>query len=160
MSHGLPDPPAEPAANRSVDCLAPKFREAIALVRADLVHVGYVAELEETCRSDERQAWLWGFGRDWDDGRGIVTNAATGEHSWHRYGLAVDFSANSGTSFWRMLGQFCIAHELQWGGAWPRFTDRPHVQWGPPMRQSPSSRAAELFASGGLEAVWREVGAL
>ena len=55
---------------------------------------GYPIRPRETYRSPERQAWLYGIGRDYDpDGRGnpYVTNARTGKAGWHAYRLAVDF---------------------------------------------------------------------
>ncbi len=165
MTGALPLPPAEPAAIRTLDVLAPKFRVKVASMLADMETRGLDPVVAESFRSDDRQAWLWGFGRDYDDGRGIVTNASTGVHSWHRYGLAVDVvSERDGWDapgrFWNALGSAALRHQLAWGGLWLRFADKPHVQFGAPMRQSPSSRAAELLAAGGLEAVWKEVQAL
>jgi D-alanyl-D-alanine carboxypeptidase len=126
--------------------------------------LGHDPVIQESVRSDARQAWLFGFGRDYDDGRGIVTQASTGEHSWHRYGLAVDVISKSKgwdapDEFWSDLGLCARAEGLVWGGDWPRFADRPHVQFGAPMRQAPSSDASALYASGGAFAVWRAVGA-
>ena len=46
------------------------------------------------------------------------------------------------------------------GADWPTFKDEPHTQWGAPMRRSPSSEAAALFASGGFAAVWAAVEAV
>jgi hypothetical protein len=165
MSHGLPNPPDEPEVNQSLECLAPKFRVRVVSMLSDLSIRGFDPIIAESCRSDERQAWLFGFGREWDDGRGVVTQAPTGAHSWHRYGLAVDVISlrhgwDAPSSFWNALGSSALRHSLAWGGYWPRFADRPHVQFGPPMRQAPSSRAVELAADGGLVAVWKEVGAL
>ena len=36
---------------------------------------GLDAIVAETLRTDERQEFLYGFGRDYDDGRGIVTHS-------------------------------------------------------------------------------------
>lgn len=164
MSHGLPAPPAEPPIVQSLEMLAPKFRAKIDALLARFTALGFDPMIAESFRTDERQAWLFGFGRDYDDGRGIVTHAADGSTSWHRYGLAVDIvSAGQGweasPSFWRSLGGCAHVESLAWGGDWHTFKDLPHVQWGEPMRQSPSSRAVELLARGGVEAVWTEVGA-
>jgi peptidoglycan L-alanyl-D-glutamate endopeptidase CwlK len=162
MSHGLPDPPDEPGAIRALDCLAPKFKVRVAAMLADMETRGFDPIVIESCRSDARQAWLYGMGREWDDGRGIVTNAPTGIHSWHRFGLAVDVISerdewNAPARFWNALGSAALRHQLSWGGLWLRFADKPHVQHGAPMRQSPSSRAVQLEAEGGLLAVWKEV---
>jgi peptidoglycan L-alanyl-D-glutamate endopeptidase CwlK len=161
----LPPPPPEPPADTSLDHLAPGFRRRVAAMLADMETRGFDPVIAEAFRSDERQAWLWGFGRDYDDDRGIVTNAPNGIHSWHRFGLAVDVISkrkgyNAAKSFWDALVGAALRQGLSSGALWPRFKDEPHVQFGPPMRQSPSSRAADLLASGGVEAVWAEVGAL
>jgi len=164
VSHGLPDPPAEPPINQSLDGLAPKFRMKLDAMFAHLIKLGFDPIVAESLRSEERQAWLYGFGRDYDDGRGIVTQAQTGGHSWHRYGLAVDVVSkahgwDAPSRFWRALGACAHIEGLVWGGEW-EFKDWPHVQFGGPMRVSPSSHAAQLFATGGYEAVWKEVGAV
>ncbi len=83
-----------------------------------------------------------------------MTNAATADHGWHKFGLAVDFR-DSGLV--RRHSDALQAAGLSLGLNWPKFVDPPHVQWGPPMRQSPSSNAAALFASGGFQAVWQAV---
>ncbi len=164
MSHGRRDPPPEPTVMQSLECLAPGFRKKLTAMLAHMSSLGFDPVIAESCRSDERQAWLYGFGRDWDDGRGKVTNAMTGDHSWHKFGLAVDvISLSNGwdapDAFWNALGACAHVQGLSWGGAWEGFADRPHVQYGAPMRQAPSSRAAQLYATGGKEAVWAEVGA-
>lgn len=165
MSHGLPNAPPEPPVIQSLECLAPRFRARVAAMLAQFSAIGFDPTIAESCRTDERQAWLFGFGREWDDGRGVVTQAPTGAHSWHRYALAVDVISlrrgwDAPHAFWDTLGQCAEAQGLAWGGAWPRFQDRPHVQFGRPMRQAPSSRAEQLLAEGGLIAVWTEVGAV
>jgi len=165
MSHGLPNPPSEPRPQRDVECLAPKFRARVVAMLAALSAAGFDPVISESCRTQERQEWLYGFGRDWDDGRGVVTNAPNELHSWHGYGLAVDVISQQhgwepSPRFWQQLGECARAEGLAWGGDWPKFPDRPHVQAGRPMRQAPSKRAAELLAVGGFEAVWKEVGAL
>lgn len=161
----LPAPPHEVAASRDLSDLAPRFRERLIEALASLRAAGHDPAVAEAFRTPERQAYLYGFGREYDDGRGIVTNAASAFTSWHGYGLAVDvISASQGwdapRSFWDALGAAAERAGLTWGGRW-KFADLPHVQWGPPMRVSPSPRAAELLREGGgLRAVWREVGAL
>ena len=121
--------------------------------------------LYETLRTDPRQQWLFGFGRRYSDGRGIVTNSEDADETWHGFGLAVDIVHArrywlAPEEFWASLGSAARRHGLVWGGDWPSFPDRPHLQWGGRMRRSPSPRAARLRESGGLPAVWAEVGAL
>lgn len=160
----LPPPPPEPKADRTLSSLAPGFRRKVEAMLADMEVRGFDPMISEGFRSDERQAWLYGFGRDYDDGRGVVTNAPTGIHSYHRYGLAVDVISkssewNAPKRFWDAIGSAALRQGLSWGGLWTKFPDRPHVQFSP-MPQGPSSKAIELLASGGMEAVWREVDAL
>lgn len=154
----LPLPPREVPVDRSLAQLAPQFRGAVARVLWQLP----TARLEETFRTPERQAFLYGFGRDYDDGRGIVTQAPTALYSWHGYGLGADLvhatmKWDAPRSWFRLLGEVAQAHGLTWGGTWKR-PDLPHVQWGK-CKDSPSDDARRLYAEGGLHAVWRAVGA-
>lgn len=125
---------------------------------------GFDAVVFESYRSPERAAWLYGFGRKYDDGRGVVTNAADNTHTWHAYYLAADIISASKEwdapeAFWEALGECAKAEGLVWGGDW-HMQDKPHVQHGPPMRVSPSPRAAQIVAHYGCPALWQEVGAL
>lgn len=160
----LPLPPAEVPVIRSLDVLAPKFRLAVDRTLHALALQGRAATVSETLRTDARQAFLYGFGRTYDDGRGIVTNARTVDTTWHGYGLAVDVIAsgagwNAPAAFWTALGAAAEAEGLTWGGRWDGLPDRPHLQWGQ-CRRSPSVTAVKLKRAGGLEAVWREVNAV
>lgn len=109
-----------------------------------------------------------------------VSRARTADYSWHGYGLAVDvisrefewFTGPAARKTWpgpesrrvaseRWFGAIATAaeqHGLTAGFRWTSFPDPPHLQWGR-CRVSPSNRARELRAQGGLGAVWREVGA-
>lgn len=168
----LPRPPAEVPVESSVHLLAPRFREAVGRVVADLRAWTYNPLVFETLRSDARQSFLYGFGRDYDDGRGVVTQSRTAVDTWHGYGLAVDIICadrkwGAPEDFWQVLGVSARRHGLVWGADWngnwssgdERFIDRPHIQWGAPMRRSPSPNAAELLRTRGMQAVWAEVGA-
>jgi len=162
MSHGLPDPPPEPQVQTTLTGLAPRFKVAVEklLVPDD----DFDPIVSESGRTADRQAWLYGFGRTWDDGRGIVTHAATNLTEWHGFWLAVDIISKSRQwdappSFWQTLGAKAEALGLTWGGRWPGDEkDEPHVQAGPPMRQVPSPIATKLLLTGGLSAVWNAVG--
>ncbi|MBY0490637.1 MAG: M15 family metallopeptidase [Gemmatimonadaceae bacterium] len=169
----LPLPPAEIPVCRDLQVLAPGFRMRLDLVIDDLQRAGFDPMVVETLRTSERQRFLFGFGRDYDDGRGVVTHSSDCDETWHGFGLAADIISASkrwdaAPAFWTALGAACRIRGLTWGGDWngngssddERFVDRPHVQFGPPMRRSPSPRAARLLAEGGMPAVWKEVGAL
>lgn len=159
----LPLPPSEVPACTLVDGLAPKFLDKLQAVCSALVAAGWQPVLRETTRSDERAAFLYGFGREYDDGRGIVTQAPNALKTWHHFGLAADLGdrryepGNEPEAFWLALSVAVAAHGLTWGGSW-HFTDNPHVQWWcDGMHVSPSDHAAALLASGGVESVWREL---
>lgn len=159
----IPVPP-EPPLDDTLTNVAPKFAAKVQRLLAHMEALGHDPLISESVRSDARQAWLYGFGREYDDGRGVVTQAATGDASWHKYGLAVDIISKSKQwdapeNFWADLQLCSHAEGLVSGRDWSRFPDQPHVQWGPPMRQAPSSESATLSANGGNPAVWTAVGA-
>lgn len=169
----LPKPPAEIPVIASVTMLAPQFRAAVDLVLEDMRAWGYTPRVFETLRTDARQQFLYGFGRAYDDGRGIVTFSETASETWHGFGLAADIVCDrrlwgAPRDFWEVLGCSTRRHGLVWGGDWngdwdssdERFSDRPHIQWGGGMRRSPSEQAPLLVARGGMPALWRVVRAL
>lgn len=170
----LPRPPAEVPVQNSLDGLAPKFRLAVLDVLAYMRTLGHEPVVFETLRTEERQAFLYGFGREYADASrpNPVTNSESAVDTWHFYGLAVDIICartrwGASAAFWQALGAACLNFGLVWGADWnsngrtddERFVDRPHVQWGNGMRRSPSSRAVTLQATGGNAAVWAAVGA-
>jgi peptidoglycan L-alanyl-D-glutamate endopeptidase CwlK len=147
--------PVEVPVNRSLDDLAPAFRTAIQAVLSEL---GVQHWPFETRRTIDRQAYLYGFGRQYDDGRGVVTHADSVWTSWHGYGLAIDIVQKDNTpwdapvTFWNQLGLCGERHGLAWGGRW-RTPDLPHLQWGkcPP---SPSLTDQQLAKTSGVASVW------
>lgn len=160
----LPAPPPEVPASNDVSKLNPRFRAALMRALEEMRKAGFDPVISETIRTPERQRFLYGFGRAYDDGRGTVTNSIDAEHTWHGFGLAADIISKSmgweaPEAFWNALGAAARDEGLAWGGDWPQFKDRPHVQWGAPMRRSPSAKAILLVRQGGLAAVWDEVGA-
>jgi peptidoglycan L-alanyl-D-glutamate endopeptidase CwlK len=170
MTLVLPRPLHDVPVQNSLDGLAPLFRDAVLRVVSDLQAWGYDPIVFETLRTNERQSFLYGFGRDYDDGRGIVTHSRTAEDTWHYYGLAVDIISRrkqwgAPPDFWYVLGTSARRHGLVWGGDWngngstedETFSDRPHMQWGSGMRRSPSPSAAQLRSAGGNAAVWKVV---
>lgn len=154
--------PAEVPVNRSLDGLAPKFRVALDAMLRDLTG-GPVEWPFETVRTPERQAFLYGFGRDYDDGRGIVTHAISNATTFHGYGLAVDIVEKDATpwtapdTFWQAIGAAATAHDLKWGGHWKR-KDLPHVYWGK-CPATPTPHDQKLLHTVGPEAVWLKYGA-
>lgn len=135
--------------------LAPKMRERVEAAVAECHSAGLDVEVYETWRPDELQQMYF------EDG---VTHAKSALYGWHGYGLAVDFkSATHGwdvdEAYWLRVAAICKNHGLDWGGNWKTIHDTDHFQFGT-LRSSPSPRARALFAQGGVEAVWKEVGAM
>jgi hypothetical protein len=157
--------PPEPKPIISLDDLAPRFGRVIPFICLDMAELGWSCRIRETARTDARQQWLYGFGRLYDDGRGIVTGAKTARNGWHFYKLAADLVStvhgdNAPRSFYLALERVAGDYNCRTG---LRFTNIPggdgkHVQWGP-CRISPSWRATALYTTGGLVAVWKAVGA-
>jgi peptidoglycan LD-endopeptidase CwlK len=154
--------PREIPVERRLQVCAPAFARAVAAMLEDLKG-GLEEWAFETLRTEQRQSFLYGFGRNYDDGRGRVTNAKTALNSWHGFGLAVDVVEKDATpwnapvSFWNDIGDAAERHGLKWGGRWTR-PDLPHVQWGRcPASPGPNDRA--LLKASGMEAVWKLYGA-
>jgi hypothetical protein len=142
----------------TLDDLNPSFRADVEAILAEISH----ERVFETLRTDERQAFLYGFGRLYDDGRGPVTKAATARDGWHMYGLAVDIVENDATpwvapmAFWQSLGLAAEKRGCVWGGRWKR-VDLPHVQKGG-IPKSPGPRQWDAYLRGGLPQVWADLG--
>lgn len=164
----LPKPPAEVPACADLELLAPKFRRDVTRLLIRMRERGHEAVVRETGRSAERWQYLYGFGRLYDDGRGVVTKASSPELTWHFYWLAADIVCakrgdDATPAFRTALGEEAKQFGLTWGGDWtdinPPHGDWPHVQPGAPMRPRPSPLAKQIVDEHGLEALWRTVGA-
>jgi hypothetical protein len=156
----LPRPPAEVPRIWSLDDLNPHFRARLELILADVKK----ERVFETIRTDERQQFLYGFGREYDDPtpRGAVTKVATAMYGWHFYGLASDIVEDDATpwvapnAFWQELGLAAERHGCVWGGRWKR-VDLPHVQMGG-IPVSPTVRVRQVYAAEGIKGVWAHLG--
>lgn len=153
----LPRPPAEVPRQSSIELLHPAFRERVERILADVQR----ERVFETARTEERQAYLYGFGREYDDGRGPVTKAKTAKGGWHFYLLATDIVEDDATpwqapnAFWQSLGLAAERHGCVWGGRW-KIVDLPHVQMGG-IPVSPTAAVRAAYNEGGLEAVYRHL---
>lgn len=152
-----------PAPDGDVEKLAPKFRSAVDRAIVLCTQDRLNAVVYEALRSEELQSLYYQRGRTIIPPAEIVTNARSQLYSWHGFGLAVDVI--HATKRWGASEQWfeqVAAHfrtvGCRWGGEW-RQRDLPHFQWGL-CKPSPSDRARELLATGGLAAVWRAVDAL
>lgn len=164
----LPKPPAEVPACADIALLAPRLQRDVTRLLLRMAERGHQPLVRETHRSAERWRYLYGFGREYDDGRGIVTKASAPDRTWHFFCLAADIVCakrgdNATDDFRADLGAEAKKLGLTWGGNWlelnPPHGDWPHVQCGPPMRKSPSPLAKQIMDEEGLEALWRVVAA-
>jgi hypothetical protein len=150
-------------ADKDMRKLAPMFRAAVEAALRDANAEGLDAYVYETYRSAELQALYYARGRTVRPPDRPVTNAQSNLYSWHGYGLAVDVISREHrwdrpwTWFAAVAAHFA-RHGCRWGGEW-RNPDPPHMQWGR-CKPSPSDEARRLLAEGGMEAVWRAVGAM
>ncbi len=153
-------PPEVPASRTSEGC-APGFVDKVQAMLEDLADGREMPF--EWLRTAERQAYLYGFGRDYDDGRGIVTKASTQLLSWHGFGLACDVVEKDNSpwdappTFWNRLGEAAERQGLVWGGRW-HHADLPHVQLDT-GHDTPTQADRDLFEADGIEAVWAKYGA-
>lgn len=159
----LPKPPEEVPVISRINALAPRMQEAVAAIIKEMADAGHNAKVFETLRTPERQAFLFGFGRTYDDGRGLVTKVSDSRKGWHHFGLAVDIVQNDNSpwdapqSFWQTLGKCAEKHGLAWGGRW-KFLDLPHSQWAK-CPTSPTALDIALAQESGIEAVQAKYGA-
>jgi hypothetical protein len=143
--------------NRNLAALAPKFHAAVDRAIAACNADGLDAFVFEGYRSRELQEAYYARGRWVIPPHHTVTNARSNLYSWHGYGLAVDVISRAKAwsveeSWFERVAAHFKAEGCKWGGDW-KMRDLPHFQWGR-CKPSPSPLARELFASGGLPAVW------
>ncbi len=154
--------PPEPPMHTDTSELPPAMARAVEDLEGKLADVGHPVRVREAMRTAERVTWLHGIGRLYDpDGRGIVSNAATGEKTWHSYGLAVDFENLHGgeinNATVESIEQWCSAYGLASGATW-QHVDRPHVQWSA-CPKSPTAQDQADCLAGNVDAVVARYGA-
>ncbi len=148
---------------RDVNLLAPKFRQAVESAIAECQRKGIDAYVYETYRSPALAALYYQRGRTIIPPASPVTNAPNNLYSWHGYGLAVDvISRRHGwskpNSWFEDVAEVFLRYGCKWGGHWKK-PDLPHFQWGR-CKPSPSDAARQLIRDGGMQAVWKAVGAI
>jgi peptidoglycan L-alanyl-D-glutamate endopeptidase CwlK len=150
--------------SKDLALLAPRFAEAIREAIDECRASGLDAMVYEAYRSQALQALYYARGRTIIPPKHTVTNAPTNLHSWHGYGLAVDvvhrtkfWKPEGGEHWFQRVAEIFKQHSCSWGGDWTK-PDTPHFQWHR-CKASPSAEARKLIMAGGLEAVWRAVGA-
>jgi hypothetical protein len=152
-----------PVVDRDLGKLAPGFRAAVEAAIAAARAAGIDAKVQEAYRSNELQELYYRRGRPpTPEYPAPVTNARSNLYSWHGFSLAVDVISDvhgwdRPDAWWADLAAIFAVNGCRWGGEWRR-PDPPHFQWGR-CKPSPSDQARALLAQGGVEAVWRAVGA-
>lgn len=131
---------------------------------------GIKIEYSQGIRTFTEQKLLWQKGRDASgniiDPKAVVTNAPPG-HSYHEYGLALDFFVLvNGQAEWNVEhGHYMEVVEiaeslgLTSGARWPKpKTDVDHLQLtGDFAEAGPDTHCRYLFTEGGFKAVFAEV---
>jgi hypothetical protein len=144
---------------RDLSECAPRFALAVQYGIKECHTKGLDVVINEAMRSDALQRLYYTLGRTVPNSD-IVTYAKSALYSWHGYGLAIDVRSLSmgyatPPSWIKGVAAVMADAGLDWGGRWIR-PDDPHFQWHT-LKPAPSDRARELFRTGGLPAVWREV---
>lgn len=127
---------------RNIKKLHPNVRDEVEQIYRELLKQKIPVRITDTLRTFEQQDNLYAIGRT-KPGK-IVTKAKAG-HSYHNYGLALDFcllvgngkkaswnikadlNANQKADWDEIVAQF-KHYGWEWGGDWASFKDYPHVQ--------------------------------
>jgi peptidoglycan L-alanyl-D-glutamate endopeptidase CwlK len=145
-----------------LDALYPPFLERLISLIGGCQDKGAYYFAISGIRTYSEQETLYAQGRTKPGPR--VTNARGGE-SAHNFGLAVDFCRDGvidrrglqpdwNPESYAVLGEVAVANGLEWGGAWARFPDFPHVQWPGFVTSAQLEPLRKVYEDGGLSAVW------
>jgi len=156
---------------KKIKTLHPDLQTAIAaLVTRMAENHGMQFEVVFGTRTVDEQNKLYAQGRT---AKGKVVTNARGGQSPHNYGLACDlWLYEDGKFVWQpdaermrdiveKFGRETEALGLLWGGRWKGLGDYGHVQLPSSVllkpNGTPNDRCKQLYAQGGLQAVWAEV---
>lgn len=128
--------------DRNLQHLYPPFREKVEAIQKELDayckknYKGHRFKLIEGFRTAEYQNSLYRQGRT-KPGKKVTNCDGYLKKSPHQYGLAVDFwpfygfimSRSIPEKHWEYLGHLYRKYDLDWGGDWESFKDRPHGEW-------------------------------
>ena len=138
---------------RDLNKLSPKGKQACELFLAECKKQGLNVLVTETYRSQARQTYLYEQGRT-RPGR-IVTNVE--KVGYHNSGNAWDICKNvkgqeySDNAFFSKCGAIAKSLNIEWGGYWKGFVDKPHFQisgsWQPPKTESSTLSKTETLAN-------------
>jgi len=115
-----------------LDDLTPDTRDKAKALIAGCLLEGIDIVVTSTYRDFESQAALYAQGRTTPGAR--VTKAGPGK-SFHNYRVALDVvpivngkAIWNDDDLWARVGAVGELADLEWGGSWPRFVDKPHFQ--------------------------------
>jgi peptidoglycan LD-endopeptidase CwlK len=135
----------------------PELAKRVTELIEALTTQGHTIEVVQGLRTFAEQDELYKQGRT-KPGQ-VVTNAKGGQSN-HNYGLAVDLCPFvNGKPQWNdnqtfvLIGSEAVRRGLEWGGAWKKFIDKPHVQ----LPGLTVNQCLALFKKGGLEKVWASI---
>lgn len=121
---------------RDIKQLNPELQAIIPAFLADCKSKGLNVGIGECYRTIAEQEALYAKGRTVGTKGAIVTNCrGTSYSSPHQWGVAFDFFRNvrghefdDSDNFFEKVGAIGKAHELEWGGDWTGWVDKPHLQ--------------------------------
>lgn len=138
----------------------PLLAEKVRGLAETLRGAGIEIEVVQGLRTFAEQNELYRQGRSKP---GPIVTRAKGGQSMHNYGIAVDVApVKNGKIDWNDIDSFNLIgfaakqRDLEWGGDWKKFIDKPHVQLPAPS----IAKLRKLFDKGGLPEVWKGVTAL
>lgn len=143
------------ASERRLEKVHPELARRVRAIIEEMARQGHTVEVTQGMRTFAEQDALFAQGRTRP---GPVVTRARGGQSNHNFGTAVDLCPfvngkpdwNAPPAVWLAIGTEAVRQGLEWGGNWPKFIDKPHVQMAGPS----ISRCLTLFNTGGLDKVW------
>ena len=145
----------KPSSEKRLQQLHPALAAAVRKMAVDLAGQGIAIEVVQGLRTFAEQDALFAQGRTRP---GAIVTQAKGGESNHNYGLAADVCPfvndkpdwNAAMPVWAAIGAAAATHGLDWGGAWKKFLDKPHVE----LKSMTLKECQTCFKSGGIEEVW------
>jgi hypothetical protein len=145
------------ASEKRLSEVHPTLARKIRALERTLLTKGIQIEVVQGLRTFKEQDELYAQGRTKP---GLIVTRARAGQSEHNYGTACDVCPFlNGKPQWNdrkaflTIGAEAQKLGLEWGGAWKKFVDLPHVQ----LNSPPIIRMYALYQQGGLPAVWSEV---
>ena len=118
--------------SRKITDLHPKVAVMAAAFVQQCAAVGIDVIITSTYRDNEAQAALYAQGRT---APGKVVTKVKGGDSFHNWRCAFDFvpvvngkAVWDDDHLWEQCGAIGEECGMEWGGDWPRFPDKPHMQ--------------------------------